>query len=151
MREGELVRKGLLSRLVVLGVIAVAAIAAAVLAPDRASSTSPVANPVLRHALDVELGRAPARAHEPELSSSVLSTLLDQTGALDRRAQRAGFRPGSVEITASAETTAQTGVEMEALVGATVAALTVYDMAKAVDDGMELTEVRLVEKTKAPA
>jgi len=57
----------------------------------------------------------------------------------------------SVEITASAETTAQTGVEMEALVGATVAALTVYDMAKAVDDGMELTEVRLVEKTKAPA
>ena len=58
---------------------------------------------------------------------------------------------GSVEITASAETTAQTGVEMEALVAATVAALTVYDMAKAVDDGMELTEVRLVEKTKAPA
>ena len=54
----------------------------------------------------------------------------------------------AVEITASAETTAQTGVEMEALVGATVAALTVYDMAKAVDDGMELSEVRLVEKTK---
>ena len=53
-----------------------------------------------------------------------------------------------VEITASAETTAQTGVEMEALVGATVAALTVYDMAKAVDDGMEVAEVRLVEKTK---
>jgi cyclic pyranopterin phosphate synthase len=58
---------------------------------------------------------------------------------------------GSVEITASAETTAQTGVEMEALICATVAALTVYDMAKAVDDAMELTEVRLVEKTKAPA
>jgi cyclic pyranopterin phosphate synthase len=54
----------------------------------------------------------------------------------------------AVEITASAETTAQTGVEMEALVAATVAALTVYDMAKAVDDGMELTEVKLVEKTK---
>jgi cyclic pyranopterin phosphate synthase len=54
----------------------------------------------------------------------------------------------AVEITASAETTAQTGVEMEALVGATVAALTVYDMAKAVDDGMELSEVKLVEKTK---
>ena len=54
----------------------------------------------------------------------------------------------AVEITASAETTAQTGVEMEALVAATVAALTVYDMAKAVDDGMELAEVRLVEKTK---
>ena len=53
-----------------------------------------------------------------------------------------------VEITGAVETTAQTGVEMEALVGATVAALTVYDMAKAVDDGMELSEVKLVEKTK---
>jgi len=56
----------------------------------------------------------------------------------------------SVEIEASAETTAQTGVEMEALVAATVAALTVYDMAKAIDKGMEVTAVRLVEKTKDP-
>ena len=54
-----------------------------------------------------------------------------------------------VEIVASAETTAQTGVEMEALVAASVAALTVYDMAKAVDKGMEIGEVRLLEKTKA--
>ena len=53
-----------------------------------------------------------------------------------------------VEITASAETTAQTGVEMEALVAATVAALTVYDMAKAIDKRMTVSEVRLVEKTK---
>ena len=53
-----------------------------------------------------------------------------------------------VEITASAETQAQTGVEMEALVAATVAALTVYDMAKGVDAGMEIGEVRLVEKVK---
>lgn len=53
-----------------------------------------------------------------------------------------------VEISASAETTAQTGVEMEALVAASVAALTVYDMAKAVDKEMVVTEVRLVEKTK---
>jgi cyclic pyranopterin monophosphate synthase len=56
-----------------------------------------------------------------------------------------------VEIEASAETTAQTGVEMEALVAATVAALTVYDMAKAVDKGMEIDGVSLVEKTKDPA
>ena len=54
----------------------------------------------------------------------------------------------SVEITASAETTAQTGVEMEALVAASVAALTVYDMAKAIDKEMVVAEVRLVEKTK---
>jgi cyclic pyranopterin phosphate synthase len=55
------------------------------------------------------------------------------------------------DITATVETTAQTGVEMEALVAASVAALTVYDMAKAVDDTMSLTEVRLLEKTKEPA
>lgn len=53
-----------------------------------------------------------------------------------------------VSITATAETTAQTGVEMEALVAASVAALTVYDMAKAVDKGMSITDVVLVEKTK---
>jgi len=56
---------------------------------------------------------------------------------------------GSVEITASAETTAQTGVEMEALVAASVAALTVYDMAKAIDKAMVVSEVRLLEKTKS--
>ena len=55
-----------------------------------------------------------------------------------------------VEIAASAETTAQTGVEMEALVAVTVAALTVYDMAKGIDKGMEITDIELVEKTKAP-
>jgi cyclic pyranopterin monophosphate synthase len=54
-----------------------------------------------------------------------------------------------VEIVASAETTAQTGVEMEALVAASVAALTIYDMAKAVDKAMEIGEVRLLEKTKS--
>ena len=53
-----------------------------------------------------------------------------------------------VSITATSETTAQTGVEMEALVAASVAALTVYDMAKAVDKGMSITDVVLVEKTK---
>ncbi|HMB18918.1 MAG TPA: cyclic pyranopterin monophosphate synthase MoaC [Gaiellaceae bacterium] len=55
------------------------------------------------------------------------------------------------DITSTVETTAQTGVEMEALVAASVAALTIYDMAKAVDDRMSVTEVRLLEKTKEPA
>jgi len=58
---------------------------------------------------------------------------------------------GAVEITAEAETVAQTGVEMEALVAASVAALTVYDMAKAIDKEMVVEEVRLLEKTKEPA
>jgi cyclic pyranopterin phosphate synthase len=53
-----------------------------------------------------------------------------------------------VEIEASVETTAQTGVEMEALLAASVAALTVYDMAKAIDKEMEIVSVRLVSKEK---
>jgi cyclic pyranopterin phosphate synthase len=55
---------------------------------------------------------------------------------------------GVVGIVAVAETTAQTGVEMEALTAASVAALTLYDMCKAVDKAMTITELRLVEKTK---
>jgi cyclic pyranopterin phosphate synthase len=57
-------------------------------------------------------------------------------------------REDAVEITATAETTAQTGVEMEALTAASVAALTVYDMCKAVDKEMVISGVRLLEKTK---
>jgi len=60
------------------------------------------------------------------------------------------FGAKEVEITAAAETTAQTGVEMEALVAASVAALTIYDMAKAIDKDMAIADVHLVEKTKAP-
>ena len=56
----------------------------------------------------------------------------------------------TVEIVAVAETVAQTGVEMEALTAASIAALTIYDMAKAVDKGMVIEEVRLLEKTKVP-
>jgi cyclic pyranopterin phosphate synthase len=55
---------------------------------------------------------------------------------------------GAVEVTASAETVAQTGVEMEALTAAAVAALTVYDMAKAIDKDMSIDGVQLLEKTK---
>jgi cyclic pyranopterin phosphate synthase len=53
-----------------------------------------------------------------------------------------------VEISAAVETSAQTGVEMEALTAVSVAALTVYDMAKAIDKEMEISEIRLLEKTK---
>ncbi len=53
-----------------------------------------------------------------------------------------------VEIVASAEATARTGVEMEALVAVSVAALTVYDMAKAIDKEIEIAAVVLVEKSK---
>ena len=53
-----------------------------------------------------------------------------------------------VSIVATAETTAQTGVEMEALTAVSVAALTLYDMAKAIDPEMTIEDVRLLEKTK---
>ena len=53
------------------------------------------------------------------------------------------------EVKCTAQTIAQTGVEMEALVGVTVALLTIYDMCKAVDKRMVITDVHLVRKTKA--
>jgi cyclic pyranopterin phosphate synthase len=63
---------------------------------------------------------------------------------------RLSVEEARVAIEATAETTAQTGVEMEALVAAAVAALTVYDMAKAIDKEMAVTDITLVEKTKEP-
>jgi cyclic pyranopterin monophosphate synthase len=59
-------------------------------------------------------------------------------------------RDAGVEILATVEVTAQTGVEMEALTAVSVAALTVYDMAKAIDKSMSVTDVALLEKTKEP-
>jgi cyclic pyranopterin phosphate synthase len=52
-----------------------------------------------------------------------------------------------VRIVATARTTAQTGVEMEAMTAASVAALTVYDMTKALDKGIEIQDLYLLEKT----
>ena len=52
------------------------------------------------------------------------------------------------EVTCTTRTIAQTGVEMEALTGVSVALLTIYDMCKAVDKEMEISQVRLIEKTK---
>jgi cyclic pyranopterin monophosphate synthase len=54
---------------------------------------------------------------------------------------------GTVTLTAEARTTAQTGVEMEALTAASVAALTVYDMVKALEKGVEIASVALLEKS----
>src|ERR1700719_5336782 len=59
-----------------------------------------------------------------------------------------GVRDGA-EVTCAARTVAQTGVEMEALTGVTIALLTIYDMCKAVDKQMVIGEVRLLSKTKA--
>ncbi len=53
-----------------------------------------------------------------------------------------------LEVKCTARTVAQTGVEMEALTGVAVALLTIYDMCKAVDKEMRITDIRLLKKTK---
>ena len=60
---------------------------------------------------------------------------------------RCEVQADGIAITATAATSAQTGVEMEALTAAAVAALTVYDMTKALDKGIEIRDIFLVEKT----
>ncbi len=57
-------------------------------------------------------------------------------------------RRAAIEIICTAETSAQTGVEMEALAGVSVAALTLYDMCKAVDKTMRIENIRVVQKIK---
>ena len=58
---------------------------------------------------------------------------------------------GAIEIESRAVCTDKTGIEMEALTAVSVAALTIYDMCKAVDQGMSIGGVHLLEKTKEPA
>ena len=66
--------------------------------------------------------------------------------ALDSVEVRAVLRPGRVELVATVRTHARTGVEMEALMAVAVAALTVIDMGKAIDRGMVVEGVRVIEK-----
>jgi hypothetical protein len=73
----------------------------AVLAPDKASTSSPLGNKVLRHGLDVALGNAKADPREAPLSASMVYTLLEQTGELDRRARSSLHRPGPLRISAN--------------------------------------------------
>ena len=57
------------------------------------------------------------------------------------------FEDDAIAVTACASLTGKTGVEMEAMTAASIALLTIYDMAKAIDKAMVITEVRLLEKT----
>jgi len=58
-----------------------------------------------------------------------------------------GEEKGRVEITAQVRSTGKTGVEMEALTAVTISALTIYDMCKGVDPGMQIEKIRLVKKS----
>ncbi|MFW5707215.1 MAG: cyclic pyranopterin monophosphate synthase MoaC [Bacteroidota bacterium] len=61
---------------------------------------------------------------------------------------KANLKENGVEVTATLKCIGQTGIEMEALTGVSVALLTIYDMCKAVDKKMEMEGVKLLEKTK---
>jgi cyclic pyranopterin phosphate synthase len=74
------------------------------------------------------------------LCHPLLLTEVEVTFEIDERASR-------IEITATVRTRGKTGVEMEALTAVSVAALTIYDMAKAVEKGMRIHNVRLVRKS----
>ncbi|HKS91130.1 MAG TPA: cyclic pyranopterin monophosphate synthase MoaC [Tepidiformaceae bacterium] len=83
------------------------------------------------------------------MAAKQTSTLIPMCHPLPITAVEVAIDPegdSHVRITATVRTTSQTGVEMEALTAASVAALTVYDMCKAVDRGMVVEHVRLLEK-----
>lgn len=83
------------------------------------------------------------------MAAKQTSTLIPMCHPLPISGVTIDIVPGSeasVRITATVRTSAQTGVEMEALTACSVAALTVYDMCKAVDRGMVVRDIRLLEK-----
>ncbi len=84
-------------------------------------------------------------------AAKATSTLIPLCHPLALSAVEIGFEVESdgIVIRASARTTGKTGVEMEALTAVSVAALTVYDMCKAVDKGMSIGGIRVVQKLKS--
>ncbi len=75
---------------------------------------------------------------------------LCHTLTLSKVCVEAVLKPKGVSVSSEVKCTGQTGVEMEALTAVSVALLTVYDMCKAVDKSMVLSDIRLVEKIKEP-
>ena len=112
---------------------------AGIQAAKRASEWIPLAHPLPIDAVSVVIS-----ALSPVSSLSSVSPDSPEGGSQGGEGQAEGF--AALRIEAIVETHWRTGVEMEALVAASVAGLTVYDMCKAVDRGMTLESVRLVEK-----
>jgi cyclic pyranopterin phosphate synthase len=79
----------------------------------------------------------------------VLAVALCHVLPLDAVGVEFAIKPRGVKVVCTVRTQARTGVEMEALTGATVAALTLYDMGKAVDKAMRIEGIRVVKKAKA--
>lgn len=132
-------------------VLAVARIAG-IMAAKRTPDLIPLCHPIPISHVSVEL-----EAITPE-EAAVQSTASNATDAgtiqhsdqeapeIPRTGSHGGFGHGSIEITATVSCDGKTGVEMEALTAASVAALTVYDMCKAVDKGMKIDGLRVIRK-----
>lgn len=117
----------------VLGTARIAGIQAA----KRTAELIPLCHPLPLSFVDVR-----ARV-EPEGAAAAKGAAAAEAGALDG----AVVLDGAVTVEAEARTRAPTGVEMEAMTACSVAALTVYDMVKGVERGVEITDVVLVEKS----
>jgi len=87
-----------------------------------------------------------AAKHTPTLIPLCHPLLLTHVGVEFTLCPAGEGRPARIEIEATVHTTGKTGVEMEALTAVAVAALTIYDMGKAVDRGMHIGDIRLVRK-----
>jgi cyclic pyranopterin phosphate synthase len=85
-------------------------------------------------------------------AAKLTSSLIPLCHQLPLSSVRIDFTPeiDGITLTTNVRTTAQTGVEMEALTAATIAALTLYDMLKAVDTSMVIEDIRLLSKSKEP-
>ena len=115
------------------------------MAPASARAMSDGALPKGDAAAVARVAGIMAAKRTPELIALCHPLPIDRAGvevAVDAEA-------GEVRITASVETTARTGVEMEALTAAAVAALNVYDLVKGIDPAITIDGIRLVDKTKA--
>ncbi len=119
----------------VVGVARVAGIMAAKRTPDLIPLCHPVA--LSRVAVELELVGGGHGGHG------------DHGGGAHRGEEEEEAEAGRIEIRATVECEGQTGVEMEALTAVSVAALTVYDMCKAVDKGMSIGGIRVVQKLKS--
>ncbi len=119
-------------------VLAVAQVAG-VMAAKRTHDLIPMCHPLLLTHVGVEFEpREPGDGDDPSGSPPWLA--LAGRGA-------SGRSLAAIDITATVRTTGKTGVEMEALTAVAIAGLTIYDMCKAVDRGMQLDAVRLVQKS----
>jgi cyclic pyranopterin phosphate synthase len=89
-----------------------------------------------------ELAGIQAAKHTSALIPLAHNIVLDKAGVI------AGIEAGGIRVTSEVHCTGRTGVEMEALMAVSMALLTIYDMCKAVDTGMVIGQIRLIEKIK---